>query len=246
MQPTTNQPTCDFCGRTLAPRTFALCGVERFLGWMPCSCEGATAARKNAEAEEEARRERARAEALERKLAASGLMPRYMHATHPRAREVVSRLLDGGGVWIHGPVGTGKTTLASAAARIIVESGRSLRIASMGRILDEIKAGFADDTDPLPTYAGVPMLMLDDLGKESPTDFALERLFALVDQRYSRMLPTLVTTQYAPQVLGHRLSKNGELDTAIAVVSRLRQNALMIELKGPDKRMATSADGRQS
>lgn len=116
----------------------------------------------------------------------------------------------------------------------------------MGRILDEIKAGFADDTDPLPTYAGVPMLMLDDLGKESPTDFALERLFALVDQRYSRMLPTLVTTQYAPQVLGHRLSKNGELDTAIAVVSRLRQNALMIELKGPDKRMATSADGRQS
>jgi hypothetical protein len=51
------------------------------------------------------------------------------------------------------------------------------------------------------------------------------------------MLPTCVTTQYRPSELIARLAKNGDRDTAVAIVSRLRQRCRMVETSGPDRRM---------
>lgn len=91
--------------------------------------------------------------------------------------------------------------------------------------------------DPLPAYQSVHVLVLDDLGKESPTDFALERMFALVDERYNRLLPTVVTTQYRRSMLTDRLARRGDEETAKAIISRLRQGCMTVELKGGDRRL---------
>lgn len=229
---------CPHCGAELAPRTVALMGRTVFAGWEECQCYGARRERGEA-ARAAAERERGEeAERMARAARRSGVMPRFERAEHPLAAQCAEDMARGRGLYIHGPVGTGKTCLASATALLLIAQGRRVRFTAMWRVLDAIKRGFRDGTDPLPALQSVGLLFLDDLGKESPTDFALERLFALVDERSARVLPTCVTTQYRPSELIARLAKNGDRDTAVAVVSRLRQQCRMVETSGPDRRMA--------
>ncbi len=157
------------------------------------------------------------------------------HAADPKAEGLARKVLSGKSLYLVGPVGAGKTHLACAVARIVAARGIRVKVASMVEVLDAIKAGFGE-SDPMPGYQRAQVLVLDDLGKESPTDFALERLFALVDGRNSSMLPTVVTTQYRPGRLIERLAKHGDEDTAVAIVSRLRQDSETVELAGHDRR----------
>ena len=108
----------------------------------------------------------------------------------------------------------------------------------MYRVLDEIQRSFHDGGDPLKRYAEAGYLLIDDLGKRRPTGFVLDSLFQLIDQRYSAMRPTLVTTQYRPSDLVRRLAEQGDADTAKAIVSRLRHGARVVEFDGPDGRLA--------
>ena len=228
--------TCRHCGATLQPREWSFGGHPVVAGYEECTCEAArkereAIARLEAIAEQKAH-ERKLAEAYRR----AGIMPRYENAEHPMAPELAAELENGRNLYIFGDVGTLKTHLASATARILVQHGVGVKFSAMWKILDEIKAGFRENYDPLPKYQRAKVLVLDDLGKESPTDYALERIFALVDERNARMLPTAITTQYKPSRLIERLAKNGDEDTAIAIVSRLRQDCRAIELDGGDRR----------
>ena len=51
----------------------------------------------------------------------------------------------------------------------------------------------------------VDLLVLDDLGAQRDTDYAGERLFSLIDHRYSRRLPTIVTTNVELMALPDRV-----------------------------------------
>ncbi len=51
----------------------------------------------------------------------------------------------------------------------------------------------------------VGLLVLDDLGAERGTEYALERLFSLIDHRYSRQLPLIVTTNVTLMELPDRV-----------------------------------------
>lgn len=235
--PTTTD-RCPHCGRALEPLFVDVLGKTYRVGSRDCTCEGAEAdraelLRRQAEAERR-EREQARIDALLK----SGIMPRFIAAEHPLAAECAGEVAGGGNLYIFGGVGTLKTSLASAVARRLVEDGWEVVFSAMWRILDEIKDGFRDGRDPLPSYQCCDVLILDDLGKESPTDFALERLFALVDERSALMRPTVVTTQYRPGKLIDRLAKNGDRDTAVAIVSRLRQDCRTVEMGGGDRRLA--------
>ena len=215
-------------------------GRKVFGGYFGCQCEGATKEReeqKAREAEEDARIDReARERVLASKVRKCGIMPRFENAEHPMAEALANAVMEGRNAYVFGKVGTGKTHLVSAAAYVLMRREKKVLFTSMWRVLDAIKQGFSEDYDPMPKYQNAEVLILDDLGKESPTDFALERLFALVDERSARLLPTIVTTQYKPSELIERLAKNGDADTAIAIVSRLRQDCERIELTGSDRR----------
>lgn len=236
--PTTT--SCPYCGKELERREITFMGRKVFGGYFGCQCEGATKEReeqKAREAEEDARIDReARERALASKVRKCGIMPRFENAEHPMAEALANAVMEGRNAYVFGKVGTGKTHLVSAAAYVLMRQGRNVLFTSMWRVLDAIKQGFSEDYDPMPKYQNAEVLILDDLGKESPTDFALERLFALVDERSARLLPTIVTTQYKPSELIERLGKNGDADTAIAIVSRLRQDCERIELTGSDRR----------
>ena len=56
---------------------------------------------------------------------------------------------------------------------------------------------------------GHPLLIIDDLGIERNSEFALEQVYNVIDSRYCKMLPLIVTTN-----LGLNEMKSTDLDTA--------------------------------
>lgn len=242
---------CAFCGAALEPIVFkrpkALVSDEKpetvVVGYRQCSCSGAVAALRRAqarEAEQVAAREQNRR--LER-LRKAGIKPRYFKAQHPKTGEVVEACRQRRNVYIYGNTGALKSTLASAAAIAMVDGPMFKRVlfATTVDVLEAIRRSFGQTSgDPLRAYKRASVLILDDFGKESPTDWAVEKLFDLVNERYNELLPTVVTTQYEPQKLIERLAKNGGEENAVAIVSRLRSKvdgSLLIHLDGNDRRM---------
>lgn len=155
-----------------------------------------------------------------------------------------------------GPWGCGKTRLAASilAARVerwldaypseIVDEGPegitprprfASRFASVPTLLDDIRRSYqyADEPDPLVSLRGVPMLVLDDLGREKATDWVLERLYVLIDERYGHKLPTVVTTNYSLDELAHR-------DYG-AMVSRLTETGTVVKITAADQRPGDTA-----
>jgi DNA replication protein DnaC len=50
-------------------------------------------------------------------------------------------------------------------------------------------------------YESVPLLIIDDLGKEKPTEWTLATLYAIIDGRYDSAMPVIITTNYDMQSL---------------------------------------------
>lgn len=64
-------------------------------------------------------------------------------------------------------------------------------------LMGEERNEFVDD---LSRY---PLLILDDLGMERNSEFALEQVFYVIDSRYRRGLPMIVTTNLTLDELKH-------------------------------------------
>lgn len=108
----------------------------------------------------------------------------------------------------------------------------------MGDVLLEIKATFSGhgtEQDIIARYTGTPLLVIDDLGKEKPTEWALSTIFNIVDGRYRKGKPTIYTTQYNGKQLAERLASGGNPETAEAIVSRM-QGCKVVVLDGEDRR----------
>jgi DNA replication protein DnaC len=121
-----------------------------------------------------------------------------------RVREYTDRIgenLDAGrGLWLYGSAGTGKTTLAMLVSRLALEGGRSVAIYSLPKLLARIRrtydaeAGEQSYVEFFERLTGVDLLHLDDLGAEKQTEWVLEQLYALVNERYESQRSLLVTT----------------------------------------------------
>jgi DNA replication protein DnaC len=114
-------------------------------------------------------------------------------------RGLAENLDDGRGLWFDGPVGTGKTSLAILVAKAAKQAGRSYAVYPVPRLLAEIKRTF--DRDASDSYLGffrrlcyVDLLVLDDLGAEKQTEWVLEQLFSIVNERWQDRRSIVVTT----------------------------------------------------
>ena len=110
------------------------------------------------------------------------------------------RLDEGKGLWLRGDVGTGKTTLAMLVSKAAAEAGRSVAIYSLPRLLSRIRRTYDADAgeDSYLEFFGrltsVDLLHVDDLGAEKRSDWVLEQLYAIVDERYESERSMVVTT----------------------------------------------------
>ena len=104
-----------------------------------------------------------------------------------------------------GVSGCGKTHLAAAIANHRVEQMLSdVMFIVVPDLLDHLRAAFSPTATTsydrrFDEIKNIPMLVLDDLGVESATPWAKEKLFQLLNHRYSAQLPTVITTSAEPR-----------------------------------------------
>jgi DNA replication protein DnaC len=148
---------------------------------------------------------------------------------------VDARLDAGDGLWFFGDVGTGKTSLAMLVSRKALEAGRSVAIYSVPRLLAEIKDTY--DRDSGDSYmklfrrlCAVDLLHLDDLGAERSTEWVLEQLYSIVNERWQDSRSMVVTTNVGLDQLREQLGER--------TVSRLSETCgEPIPIMGPDLRV---------
>ena len=123
-----------------------------------------------------------------------------VNAVRDWTHSMQKNLDDGLGLWLMGDTGTGKTTLAMLVSKETLKAGHSVAIYSMPKLLARIRATF-DAAEGEESYAefferlcDVDLLHIDDLGAEKQTEWVLEQLYALINERYERKRPIIVTT----------------------------------------------------
>lgn len=155
--------------------------------------------------------------------------------------DTLKALDNGSGLYICGRQGTGKTWLASRVAKAWMASGMGrVRFISSVRLMSEISdtygSRFESESQVISRYASCPLLVVDDLGKEVPSQWALSKLFALFDDRYANKRSTIVTTQFSPDALARRMATSGDAETAMAIVSRFRERYRSVAMGNVDRR----------
>lgn len=100
---------------------------------------------------------------------------------------------------ILGAVGIGKSHLAAAACRQACEGSLEVKMLTAARILDLLRPGGPEGA--LDALLDVSRLVIDDVGADRPTDWSMERLALLVDERWAENQATVFTSNLSPKDL---------------------------------------------
>jgi DNA replication protein DnaC len=153
--------------------------------------------------------------------------------------ELEERLEAGRGLWLFGDTGTGKTTLAMLISKAVLETGHSVAIYSLPKLLARIRRTY--DSEPggdsylsfFERLTAVDLLHIDDLGAEKRSDWVLEQLYALINERYETQRSVLITTNLPHDELEEQIGSR--------TVSRLSQMCDEVPLFGADRRYGKAA-----
>lgn len=218
-------------------------------------------------AEEKARKEKEAEEMRQRVrkiIGESGMRERFLRRTfenytiteknkavHKVARAYVDNFtdklpgkgekLDRNGLFITGGVGVGKTHIVAAMANHLMQEGRPVICMTMIDLLDRIKRTYDKSTisegEVLRLYETIPLLIIDDMGKEPPTEWGVSKIYTIINSRYEAYMPTIVTSNYDDRTLVKRLTPDrGDGITAEAIIDRLREMCGGILMDGPSWR----------
>jgi len=145
-----------------------------------------------------------------------------------------------------GPSGTGKTHLAAAVGNALVETNQPVRFVSVPDLLDHLRSAFdpavgAQYDEIFLQAIEAPILILDDLGAQSATAWADEKLDQILTHRFNRRLPTLVTTGVRFDELGDRLrTRLGDPYFSTVVNIKAGSGTPDIRDSGLEKRLSNS------
>jgi len=115
-----------------------------------------------------------------------------------------------GWILFTGPYGSGKTHLAAAIGNYQAGMGYPPLMVSVPDLLDHLRATFSPKSSVsldrrFEEIKKTGLLILDDLGTQSATPWAKEKLYQLFNYRYNAELPTVITTGSKTKDLDPRL-----------------------------------------
>lgn len=104
-------------------------------------------------------------------------------------------LEDNQGLLFYGSVGTGKSFAAACIGNYVMSCLRPVVMTSFVKLLQQFSSFSNRDEEELIERLTEPdLLILDDLGAERNTDFALEKVYNVIDSRYRARKPIILTT----------------------------------------------------
>lgn len=115
-----------------------------------------------------------------------------------------------GWLLLQGGYGCGKTHLAAAIANACLAAGQPVIFVNAPDMLDHLRVTFAPGSEvsfdeQFEHVRNIPLLVVDDLGSESPTQWAQEKLYQIFNHRYNTGLPTVITTNVELERLDPRI-----------------------------------------
>jgi DNA replication protein DnaC len=176
--------------------------------------------KKRQEIEEQKRQIR---EKPERLLESFGVGKRYLSYSFAnfqggdQAKAILNQLIESPfDVVLYGGPGVGKTHLTIATIREMVRNGlidahKAARFITVPEFLMEIRRTYGrndgqDEADIIEKHTRLDLLVLDDLGAEQTTAWAITMLYLIIDRRYRDMKPTIITTNLILPEIEKRLS----------------------------------------
>ncbi|MFC1940794.1 ATP-binding protein [Chloroflexota bacterium] len=109
-----------------------------------------------------------------------------------------------------GPSGCGKTHLAAAIANQRIENGKAVFYITVPDLLDHLRSTFSPNSEiPYDEFfeqvRNTPLLILDDLGVQSSTPWAKEKLDQLLNHRFNNQLPAVIVSIIPIEELEERI-----------------------------------------
>ncbi len=162
------------------------------------------------------------------------VLPKFhVESGNKKAWEVVNKFIknrDGKGIFLFGPAGTGKTHLV---AKIAQETDLATKFIKMPKLLLQLRSNFNtssswENADTINKLASQELLIIDDLGAEKTSDWVEETIYLLIDERYGKELPTILTSNYSLSDIAKRVGDR--------VASRITEMCRIVEINTSDKR----------
>lgn len=210
-QPAPTHTACRRCGESVPPKNVPI------LGWRSqdfCDKCGEILAEERERREMEAHQKMT----IETYLSRSGIMrgilaqmtfENFNSQLAGKAYEIAKEYAEGfgkdttTGLMLYGKAGSGKTHLACAITRSIIEQKQiQARFTRIVDLLAEIRKTFDEneqyrtenESDLIHRYTSVPLLVIDDLGAEKTTDWVRQILYQIIDERWIEQKPIIVTS----------------------------------------------------
>jgi len=138
------------------------------------------------------------------------------------------------GLLLCGKEGTGKTHIAVAILKAVVEKGHRGLYWNVPELFLELRRTMNAQTDL--DEAGIideavetDLLVLDDLGAEKVSEYVMDRLYVLINGRYQNDLPTIITTNRTLEELRAQIGPR--------IVSRISEMCMKIDFPPGDYRL---------
>lgn len=217
----------------------------RFGQMVPCAC-------KAKELEEKKMRtllERSNLQALQDKTFEKFFPSEEQRNAYNRAREFAEH--PEGWLVLLGSFGTGKTHLAAAVGNRRLELGEPAVFMVAPDLLDHLRSTFTPNSetpfdDLFERVRNAPLLILDDLGTQTTTPWANEKLFQILNHRSMLKLPTVITTNVPLDEMGDRLASR-MADPELSILVRMAGPDLRAGRENiPTRGTPPSSRGRQS
>lgn len=238
---------CGVCGRKKQTRI----QIRGFSRVVPCICDCIVKACEEERQKEENRQKMARTARLKSSsmiadsLKEAGFSRYVERKDNAKALKVARKYVQNfremekqnQGIIFYGPVGTGKSFTAACIANALMEQAVSVIMTSFVKILQDIQSGEMTESKYIEIMDGVSLLIIDDLGAERNTDYALEKVYNVIDSRVRKNSPMILTTNLTMQELMTPTDiRYGR------IYDRILEVCYPVELSGPSFRRGQAAE----
>jgi len=252
---------CEFCGQKLEPIGFDYLYANispDFIKYKRCTCNEAQEYWKKQDEIEFKKSKQKRFKAIINRIYKENYFGKnyqnlnfenfYLSSNNEYAVNVAKDYADknkpdiqANGLIIMGKSGVGKTHLAGAIANKLIKNGKIVLMGRLTTLLGILKETFRDNTksenELIELYSNVDMIIIDDLGTERISNWALEKLYTIIQNRCENKLPIIITTRFNKKGLIERFSNSNDKVLVDATISKLYQICYGITLKSMKKEL---------